>query len=59
MSGYNYYNELTAISESLKEISRSLTLLNKVIAALPSMNKVGYAPKATNDSKELIDNLSK
>lgn len=55
----NYYKDITAIRESLEKISESLALLNKVIAALPSFNKVGYASKAAQESNLLISNLSK
>lgn len=55
----NYYKDITAIRNSLEKISESLALLNKVIAALPTMYKVGYAPKATEDSDTLISHLSK
>lgn len=55
----NYYKDITAVRESLEKISKSLALLNKVIAALPSFNKVGYATKAAEESSLLLHHLSK
>lgn len=58
MANDNYCNELTAIRESLEKISENLALLNKVVAALPSFNKVNYASKAAQESSLLISHLS-
>lgn len=54
----DYHKDITAIRESLEKISESLALLNKVIAALPSMNKMGYASNAAQESNLLISHLS-